>query len=147
MLKIGLNTDYVRSWSGILKILQLVIGTIGVGLIGNVFSTFILYRVTSLNFFLIASSSFYIGTIILFASYMASPSAASIVPNTVYELFYNSIATVLLIAASITLMVKITEGPKIPPYNELLVASICGLINSVLYLGSSVIAFSTYRDD
>ncbi|XP_011647193.1 uncharacterized protein LOC105433525, partial [Pogonomyrmex barbatus] len=126
MLDIVINLDYLKSWNGIFKILQLVVGTICIGIIGHEFNSInvsnALYQ-TALNFYLIVTCTFFIGTFILVISYLMSPSAASIVPKTVYEFIYQSIASLLLLVASITLMVKINQANEIASYKQLLVAS------------------------
>ncbi|TGZ37534.1 Uncharacterized protein DBV15_04670 [Temnothorax longispinosus] len=146
------SVEYLKSWNGIFKIMQLVLGTICVGIIGNEFSTvFNFYSVEC--YFLIATCTFYIATFILFIGYLMSPSAASIIPKTIYankddknEFLYHSIASILLLAASIALMVQIHKRYVIIlHYKALLAASICSLLNTILYVCSAVIGFGTYR--
>ncbi|XP_011700416.1 PREDICTED: uncharacterized protein LOC105457447 isoform X2 [Wasmannia auropunctata] len=60
------------------------------------------------------------------------------------EILYHSIAFGLLLAASLTLMVNVNNYRRYN-YELLLGASICGLVNTVLYLFSTIIALRTYR--
>ncbi|KAL0108108.1 hypothetical protein PUN28_015007 [Cardiocondyla obscurior] len=152
MPNITINTEYIRSWNGIFKMLQLLFGTICVGLIGSEFDNAISYSDFSRCFFLIVTCTFYIGTFILFISYFISPSAASIIPKTIYELIYHAVAAVLLIASTIALMVQIHKKSDVASiiaktYNTLLASSIFALINTILYILSAIMGFGTYGDD
>jgi len=55
-----------------------------VGIIGNEFNNNISFQYNSDCFFLIATSTFFINTFILFIGYLISPSAAAIIPKTIY---------------------------------------------------------------
>ncbi|XP_024870174.1 uncharacterized protein LOC112453579 [Temnothorax curvispinosus] len=147
MMGVVINVEYLRSWNGIFKIIQLVLGTIYVGIIGHEFNNgYIIYPAEV--YFLVATCTFYIGTFILFIGYLMSPSAASIIPKTIYEFLYHSVASILLLAASIALMVQIhKQGIILLNYNALLAASICSLLNTILYICNAVIGFGTYGDD
>lgn len=147
MSNIIINIEYLKSWNGIFKILQLVLGMVCVGIIGNEFNNGILISYTPQCFFLVTTSTFFIGTFILFASYLMSPSATSMIPKTIYEFFYHTVASILLLAASIAIMVQINRDSVIYNYAALLAASICGLLNTILYICSAVMGYSTYGDD
>jgi len=147
MLSFTINLDYLKSWNSIFKILHLVLGTICVGIIGHEFNGPAALSYTPLCFFLIIACTFYIGTFILFLSYMLSPSASSIIPKTIYEFLYHTIASVLLLASTIALMVHIHQKTVVIfDYSLLLAASICSLVNTVLYICSAVMGFGTYGD-
>lgn len=119
-------------------------GAICVGIIGNEFNG---VHTTEL-YFLIATSTFFIGTFTLFISYLLSPSAASIIPKTIYELVYHSIASVLLLSGSIALMVHIHRDEiVVHNYKAELAAGICCLLNTVLYICGAILGFGTYGDD
>ncbi|XP_012543304.1 uncharacterized protein LOC105840786 [Monomorium pharaonis] len=143
-----INLDYLRSWNAIFKILQLALGTICVGIIGHEFNNTLMYSSSSASFFLISTTTFYIGTFILFISYLLSPSAASIIPKTIYELVYHAIASLFLFSGSVAMMVYIHKFEvKGSYYKAELAASICCLLNTCLYICSAVMGFSTYGDD
>jgi len=56
-----------------------------VGIIGNEFNNNTLSSQHNPEcFFFIATSTFFIGTFILFIGYLISPSAAAIIPKTIY---------------------------------------------------------------
>ncbi|CAL1686386.1 unnamed protein product [Lasius platythorax] len=140
---IVINTGYLKTWSGILKFLQLALGIVCVGIIGNEFNTF--YGATAECFFLVITTTFMIGTFILLLSCLMSLSTASIISKTIYELLYHSIAFGLLLAASLTLLVHVNNNKRSRSYELLLGASICGIINAAMYLFSTVLALRTYR--
>ncbi|XP_012543295.1 uncharacterized protein LOC105840780 [Monomorium pharaonis] len=139
---IVLNTGYLKTWSGILKLLQVALGIVCVGIVGHEFSN--VYRSTADLFFLLITTTFMIGSFILLLSCLTSFSTASIMAKTIHEIIYHSIAFGLLLAASLTLMVHINNYRRYN-YELLLGASICGLVNAGLYLFSTIIALRTYR--
>ncbi|KAK2575534.1 hypothetical protein KPH14_011254 [Odynerus spinipes] len=139
---IVINTGYLKTWSGILKFLQLALGIVCVGIVGDHFDN---YRHTTADvFFLLITTTFMIGTSILLLSYLSSLSTSSIIPKTIYELFYHSIAFGLVLSAALTLLVQVNKTSN-AKYELLLAAAICGLVNSALYLLSTIIALRTYR--
>lgn len=142
-----INTGYLKTWSGILKILQLALGIVCVGIMGNEYDKYMSYiHSTADIFFLLITTTFMLGTFILLLSCVTSLSTASMISKTIYELLYHSIAFGLLLAASLTLMVHVNNYYKRTRQYELLLgASICGLVNAALYLCSTVIALRTYR--
>ncbi|XP_071563513.1 uncharacterized protein [Temnothorax nylanderi] len=139
---IVVNTGYLKTWSGILKLLQVALGIVCVGIVGNEFGP--RPHVTAELFFLLITTTFMIGTFILLLSCVTSLSTASILSKTIHELIYHSIAFGLLLAASLTLLVHINNYRRYN-YELLLGASICGLVNAGLYLFSTIIALRTYR--
>ncbi|XP_023289239.1 uncharacterized protein LOC105700998 isoform X2 [Orussus abietinus] len=138
-----INTGYFKSLSGIVKLLQLILGTICVGLVGYQFSAGN-YRTTADLFFLLMTTTFMISTFILILSCLASISTESIISKTIYEVIYHSIAFGLLLACSLTLLVQVNDRYS-RDHDRMLAAAICGLINCCLYLCSTVIALRTYR--
>lgn len=61
------------------------------------------------------------------------------------ELIYHSIAAILLLAASIWLFVRVEDYKRHSLYNQYLAVAVLGLINTILYLCSAVLARRTYR--
>ncbi|XP_018347849.1 PREDICTED: uncharacterized protein LOC108751873 [Trachymyrmex septentrionalis] len=121
-----ININYLKSWNGIAKIFQVILGATCVGIIGNEISyeTVILHRASVFIFFFVATCTFFINTFILYVSNLISPSAASIIPKTIYELLYHFIASILLLAASIAVIIVINESSTVNNYNEFLAASV-----------------------
>lgn len=140
---IVINTGYLKTWSGILKFLQLALGIVCVGIIGDQFKPGY-YRTTTDLFFFLVVTTFMIGTFILLLSCLCSLSTSSIISKTIYELFYHSIAFGLVLSAALSLLVQINKTND-RNYELLLGAAICGLVNSAFYLFSTIIALRSYR--
>ncbi|XP_012223216.1 protein singles bar [Linepithema humile] len=136
---IVINTGHLKSWSGILKLLQLAMGIVCVGIIGNEYPY---ASKTEEPFFFVITTTFMIGTFILLLSCLISFSTAAIISKTIYEFIYHFIASLLIFSASLTLLVHVTNYRR---SNLLLTAAICGLINTALYICSTIFAFRNYR--
>ncbi|XP_078052026.1 uncharacterized protein LOC144478166 [Augochlora pura] len=137
-----INTGYLKTWSGVIKLLQLALGIVCVTIIGHYFSTYG-YYVSAELFFLLITTTFLIGTTILVISYLSSHSTPGIIAKTIYELIYHAIAFGLYLAAALTFLVNVSNRGR---GNEVLMAgAICGLVNAALYFLSTIIAVRTYR--
>ncbi|XP_031835987.1 uncharacterized protein LOC116428461 [Nomia melanderi] len=138
-----INSGYMKTWSGAVKLLQLVLGIVCVSIIGHQFTMY-QYFVTADLFFLLITTAFLIGTGILLISCLTSHSTATIIAKTIYELIYHSIAFGLYLSASLTFLVNVTNRNS--RGNEVLMAgAICGLVNSALYFLSTIIAVRLYK--
>ncbi|XP_032667394.1 uncharacterized protein LOC116842377 [Odontomachus brunneus] len=137
------NSGYLKSWNGICKLLQLVLGVVCVGISSSEFHKHYNHRSSNEMFFILMATTFMIGTFIILLSCLASLSTASILSKTIYEFIYHAIAFGLLLAASLTLVTYISKYMR--NYELLLAASVCGFINSALYLISAIIAHRGYR--
>lgn len=136
------NTGYLKSWSGLFKLLELALGVVCVAIEGYHINA---YWITAELFFLLITTTFMIGTFILLLSCLVSLSTSSIISKTVYELLYHAIAFGLYLAASITFIAAVSDRKYQREYEVLMAAAICGLVNSALYLISTIIALRTYR--
>ncbi|KYN39843.1 hypothetical protein ALC56_05610 [Trachymyrmex septentrionalis] len=123
---IVINTGYLKSWSGFLKMLQLALGIVCIGIVGYEFNSSIVSRNTAELFFLLITTTFMISTFILLLSYLASLYTAKTIPKTIYEFLYYAVAFGLILAASLTLLVNIHNNSKRSRGYELLFgASVC----------------------
>ena len=122
-----LNTGYLKTLPGILKLTQLVsflkskckfknklilnsfqiLGGLCVFFVGWNFWRY--SNSFSELFFLCMASTFFIGTFCLLASCLVSLSTGGIISRTIYELVYHSIAFLLYLIAGILLLVKATD--------------------------------------
>ncbi|KAL0108107.1 hypothetical protein PUN28_015006 [Cardiocondyla obscurior] len=144
MLNIIINTDYLKSWNGIFKLLQVVLGAICIGIIVNNYNPTLDSLREKETYFLIATSSYFIGTSIILICCLISPLTAAILPKTILERLYNIFATIMILSASLSLILDISlTNTKLNNHDFLLAASICGLINSILYIFSICISFMT----
>ncbi|XP_053696780.1 uncharacterized protein LOC128744049 [Sabethes cyaneus] len=143
-----LNTGYLRTTPGLLKLAQLIIGAVIVGLVA-----WHLRRYHSVYasgnpelFFLLMAVSFLIGTFCLLVSCLVSLSTGGIISKTIYELVYHTIAFLLYLIASIILLVDVTNGRYYSNLKDAyMAASIMGIIVSALYLFSALLAQRSYR--
>jgi len=144
-----LNTGYLKTWPGIFKFFQLVLGIVNVGLVGYYFDRYgyTLALRTPVVFFLLMAVTFMLGTFLILLSCIASISTASIISKTIYEFIYHGFAFLLYLAASITLLVEVNHYKRSygSAYEGYFAAAIIGLIVTVLYLLSAVWGYRSYR--
>ncbi|KAI9590099.1 uncharacterized protein LOC119643705 [Glossina fuscipes] len=145
---IVLNTGYLKTFSGLLKLFELLIGGAMVGIFGYYQRHGNSMFVGSAELFaLLMSVTFMIGTFCLLLSCLTSLSTGGIISKTIYELIYHSVAAILLLAASINLVIELSDrrykGYK--QYDAYMAAGIMGLINTVLYFISAFLAHRSYR--
>ncbi|XP_034178395.1 uncharacterized protein LOC117603392 isoform X2 [Osmia lignaria lignaria] len=140
-----INTGYLKTWGGLFKLLHVALGIVCVAIIGHRFTTHGGYQYTAELFFLLITTTFMISSFILLVSCLASLSTSSIISKTIFELLYHSIAFGLYLAASLTFIVHVSNMKGYSQYEVLMAAAICGLVNSALYLLSTIVALRTYR--
>ncbi|EFX65454.1 hypothetical protein DAPPUDRAFT_333179 [Daphnia pulex] len=87
-----LNTGYLKTTSGILKILQLILGCVIVRLVAHYFVRSNPYYFTAELFLLLIATTCLIRTTCLLISCLLSISTATIIAKTRFELVYNGIA-------------------------------------------------------
>ncbi|GAB0089006.1 uncharacterized protein DMENIID0001_034770 [Sergentomyia squamirostris] len=146
---IVVNTGYMKTFPGLLKFAQLILGAFIVGILG--------YYIRRLNyigsiagaelFFFVIAVAFLIGTFCLLLSCLISLSTGGIISKTIYELIYHTIAFILYLAASIAFLVEVVNriSSRSSIYDWYMAASVMGLVNSALYLISAFLAQRSYR--
>ena len=139
-----INSGYLKTWSGLVKLLQLALGIVCVGIIGHQFTIQNINAAAEL-FFLLMTTTFLIGTFILLLSSLASLSTSGIIPKTIYELLYHAIAFGLILAASLTFLVFVSNRKGYSNYEVQMAGAVCGLVNAALYLLSTIMAVRLYR--
>ncbi|CAK9812324.1 hypothetical protein ANTPLA_LOCUS7346 [Anthophora plagiata] len=140
-----INTGYLKTWSGVFKLFELALGIVCVTIIATRIGTYQHYAYVADIFFLLMTTTFLVGTFILLLSCLISLSTSSILAKSIYELLYHSIAFGLYLAASLTFIVQVSNLKGYGEYSILMVAAVCGLVNAVLYLLSTIVALRTYR--
>ncbi|XP_058791518.1 uncharacterized protein LOC131664446 isoform X1 [Phymastichus coffea] len=144
----AINTSFFRSWTGILKLAQVILGAVCVGLVGYYISHHSVNNRylggTEITFFMLIATTFMIATTILVLSCCCSYTTESIISKTVFELLYHAFGFALLLAASVTLLVNVSNNYYYDK-NQLTAACICGIINCVLYLIVTLFALRTSR--
>ncbi|XP_037028954.1 uncharacterized protein LOC119069154 [Bradysia coprophila] len=137
------NTGYLKTVPGLLKLVQLILGAVCVGLASWYYNN--RYDYTPSLFFLLMATTFLVGTFCLLVSCLFSLSTGGIISKTIYELIYHSIGAILLIAASITLLIHVNKNNNSYYHEKFLIAAIIGLINGILYVVSAILARRSYR--
>jgi len=139
-----LNTGYIKTLPGLLKLAQFVLGCIYTGIIANYYADFHFSRQSELFFYLMAVT-FLIGTAILLVSCLISWSTGGIISKTIFELIYHTVAAILVIIASVVLLVAVNNYYHGKIYNALTCASVLGIINGILYAASAILAQRSYK--
>ncbi|XP_059618001.1 CKLF-like MARVEL transmembrane domain-containing protein 8 [Phlebotomus argentipes] len=144
-----LNTGYMKTFPGLLKLAQLILGAVIVGILGYYIRrlTYLVSVPASELFFFTIAVAFLIGTFCLLLSCIISLSTGGIISKTIYELIYHTIAFILYLAASIAFLVEVVNktSSRSSVYDWYLAASVLGLIVSGLYLLSAFLAQRSYR--
>ncbi|XP_019866602.1 CKLF-like MARVEL transmembrane domain-containing protein 8 [Aethina tumida] len=143
-----LNTGYLKSWPGLLKLAQLVLGIVVVGLVGYYYRKYGAIPEVPETFFLLMAVTFLIGTFLLLLSCIISISTASIISKTIHEVVYHGFAFVLYLAASLAFVIEVNHYKSRSYYNDYepyMAAAIIGLVISGLYLLSTIFALRSYR--
>ncbi|XP_013119066.1 uncharacterized protein LOC106096067 [Stomoxys calcitrans] len=145
---IVLNTGYLKSFSGLLKLCQLLLGAAMVGIFsyyqqnGYCFPGY-----DGIVFAFLMSVTFMIGTFCLLLSCLTSLSTGAIISKTIYELIYHFVAAILLLACSLQVIIILSDrghrGNK--QLDAYFAAGIIGLINAALYFISTLLAHRSYR--
>lgn len=145
---IVLNTGYMKTTPGILKLLQLLIGAACVGIFAYYFNGHAsLFNGPSYLFFFLMVTTFMIGTFCLLLACLTSLSTGGIIAKTIYELIYHCVAGILLLVASLLILIDLTDSryKNYKQHDVYMAASIMGLVNSILYFISTYIAHKSYR--
>lgn len=144
-----LNVGYLKTFPGILKLLQLLICCACVGIIAHYFGY---YRdrmeytrlfVPEL-FFLLISAACLIATGCIIISSILSLNTAMLLPKTYFEIFYHVTGFLLLLSSAVTLLVYLTQNDRYNRpmnYEAEVAASVLGLINSALFLFAAILAY------
>ncbi|XP_049867151.1 uncharacterized protein LOC126367600 [Pectinophora gossypiella] len=146
------NTGYLTSTPGLLKLAQLLLGAACVGLVAyymdhNTRTSY--YGQKPELFYLLTAVAFLIGTFCLLSACLCSLSTASIISKTLYEVIYHGLAFLMYLAAGLTLLIEVNQQKNhykaYQVYEPYLAASIMALVMAALYLLSTFLANRTYR--
>ncbi|XP_046451689.1 uncharacterized protein LOC124199787 isoform X1 [Daphnia pulex] len=137
-----LNTGYLKTTSGILKLLQLILGCVIVGLVGHYFVRSNPYYFTAELFLLLIATTCLITTTCLLISCLLSISTATIIAKTMFELVYHGIAFCLYLASSVYMLVQASpyQNYRDPKISAMIAAGVSMLLipESVLYLCATI---------
>ncbi|KAL7646287.1 UNVERIFIED_CONTAM: hypothetical protein RMT77_003196 [Armadillidium vulgare] len=144
------NVGYMKTLPGLLKIFQVLLGCVAVGIIGH-YITWVDHQsvVVSELFFLLVATTCLITTTLLVFSCVFSIATASILPKTLFETLYHIVATILYVAAGITLLVQLNKHNnrygRSHYYEEKTAAASIGLVNAALYFLSTLYSVKAFR--
>jgi len=147
-----LNSGYLKTVPGLLKLGELILGIVTVGIVAYYYTNN--YNVNFHGdlcdlFFFLMTTTFMICTFCLLLSCLVSWSTGGLISKTMFELIYHVVATILLLAASVNLLIKVSNmnawNRQTKVYDAYMAASIIGLVNTVLYLFSAIFAQRQYR--
>jgi len=142
-----LNTGYLKTLPGLLKLLQVVVGAIVVGLLANYTGYWRGYNFVAMLFLLLIATTCLITTSCLVISCLLSISTATIITKTVFDLVYHGVGFCLYLASSVNLLVEVTKynSRGVGSHDAFVAAGALGAVNSVLYCISTVLALRNYR--
>lgn len=142
-----LNTGYCKTLPGLLKIAQVIGGAIVIGIILYYKDSYYHFVQGPVLFFICIATTFFIASACLLLSCLCSLSTASIISKTLYEFVYHGVAFLLYLAASLTLLVEVNRQKSSYRYNyePYFTASVIGIILTILYFISTVVAYRSYR--
>ncbi|KAK8382246.1 hypothetical protein O3P69_015285 [Scylla paramamosain] len=105
-----INVGYLKTFPGILKIFQILLGCVVVGITGHYihWSTRSEQVVPELFFLLIATTCLITTSLLLF-SCLCSIATASIIPKTLFETLYHIAALMLYFASALYLLIYLTN--------------------------------------
>ncbi|KAK9890692.1 hypothetical protein WA026_012044 [Henosepilachna vigintioctopunctata] len=141
-----INTGYLKTWPGLFKLFEMVLGAIAVGLVGYYYKGH--YHGTPQTFFLLIAVTFLIGTFLILLSCLISIATASVISKTIYEVVYHGFAFILYLAASLTFFIEVNHYSNSRYdnlYESFFAAAIIGFAITGLYLLSTIYAMRNYR--
>ena len=144
-----LNTGYVKSVPGLLKLAEVILGGIVLGLLiynrDNLCHCWVYGTHNSQLFFLGTVSAFFLTSLLLLISCLLSISTGPIISKTNFEFIYHGAGFVFLLLASVFLLLDANDNNSRSSQNHFMIASILGLIMAAFYLLSSIWGYRSYR--
>ncbi|XP_026329719.1 CKLF-like MARVEL transmembrane domain-containing protein 8 isoform X2 [Hyposmocoma kahamanoa] len=138
------NTGFLGSTPGLLKLAQLVLGAACTGLMGYYINSGYHGFTAPTLFYLISAVSCLMGTFCLFVACLFSLSSATFISKTNFEVIFHTVAFIFYLVASVLLIVEIHRY-SYSTYNQYLAASIMGFVMAVLYAISTYFAYRTHK--
>ncbi|XP_047493155.1 protein singles bar-like isoform X2 [Penaeus chinensis] len=142
-----INVGYLKTFPGILKIFQIILGCVAIGIIGHYipWTRTADFMVPELFFLLIATACL-ITTTLLLMSCLCSIATASIIPKTLFETLYHIVSSLLYFTSALYLLIYLTERKyHDKDHVAKTAASALGLVNTALYILSSIYSVRTFR--
>ncbi|XP_076366213.1 uncharacterized protein LOC143255055 isoform X1 [Tachypleus tridentatus] len=139
---IVLNFGHFKTLSGILQVLQTVVGLTCMSLLLKAGS--ICTVSGSIVFLLLLSFGYFVTTLIILVTCLLSMVSSSVLQNTLFFLGYHGLGFILYLTGGLALLIQSTTGR--PQKRELVIpAAVMGLINCGLYLTLFIVAYKKFR--
>ncbi|KOB75108.1 Uncharacterized protein OBRU01_04107, partial [Operophtera brumata] len=104
------NSGYLGTLPGLLKLAQLLLGAACVGVVGYYIDhRGYLQQQKAELFFLLTATAFLIGTFCLLTACLVSMSTASIISKTIYEVIYHACAFIFYLCAGLSLIIEVNH--------------------------------------
>ncbi|XP_050437610.1 CKLF-like MARVEL transmembrane domain-containing protein 8 [Adelges cooleyi] len=142
-----LNTGYVKSIPGLLKLAEVILGAIVLTLLiinREYLCTCWVYGHNTHIFFLSIITTFFIASLILLISCLLSISTGPIISKTNFEFIYHGTGFILLLVAAVYLLIETNNNNRYAN-NHFVIASILAFIMAAFYLLSSIWGYRSYR--
>ncbi|XP_025420964.1 uncharacterized protein LOC112691052 isoform X2 [Sipha flava] len=144
-----LNTGYVKSIPGLLKLAEVILGGIILGLLiynKDTLCNCWVYGANHSNlFFLGIVCTFFLTSLLLLISCLLSISTGPIISKTNFEFIYHGAGFIFLLIASIFLLLDANQNDNRANHNHFVIVSILGLVMAAFYLLSSIWGYRSYR--
>lgn len=152
-----INTGYIRTWNGILKFLETIVGAVVLGLVGY-YGTHIYgsskhgYAAGSEEtLMLLVSFGFLLTTFVIMVTSMCSLMTSSVLSKTLFEFLYHIFGFIFYLSAGLALLIVVSRRNDTRyraveyGYEGKMAAAVLGLVNAVLYFLSAFFSFRAYR--
>ncbi|XP_076053984.1 uncharacterized protein LOC143032806 [Oratosquilla oratoria] len=148
-----INTEHLKTLPGLLKVMQVALGCLTVGILGH----YIKWTYKSSYdvmlpelFFLLVATTCLITTALLLFSCMFSISTAAMLPKTLFMSVLQGMLAYLLTCCSVNYireLVARNENYDINEigYNSKMFAGVIGIINTLLYIISTICSVRSFR--
>lgn len=158
-ITIDFNVTFLQTVPGGLKIAHTFLGMVCFSLI--VHFCRVLQPITGISlgffcsnaatYFLLVTYGCFVTSLTLLLCCTLSYFTASFLPKTTFEAAYHALATLLYLTASLYLLITLLASNenkgqyKEPNYTQKIVASVLGLVNTILYGGNSYYSYKSLR--
>lgn len=150
------NSGYLKSWAGILRLLETIIGTIVLGLVAYYGTHFNNHSIDGFGgksehtyLFLVAFGCL-LPTFLLLVTSVSSVMSSTLIPKTLFEVIFNIFCFLLYLSAGLALLIILVKEKhhyfRESEHDGKIAASVLGLVNAVLYAISTSFSYKAYKN-
>ncbi|XP_023235397.1 plasmolipin-like [Centruroides sculpturatus] len=150
------NAGFLKSWPGILKLLETVIGAVVLGLVAYYGTHFNTHSIDGFGaksehtYLFLVSFGCLLPTLLLLVTSVSSVMSSTLIPKTLFEVVFNVFAFLLYLSAGLALLIVLIKQKhhylKDAEHDGKIAASVLGLINAVLYATSTSFSYKAYKN-